>query len=101
MTAGCTAVNSPITSTNGVCWIRGSHTMSSPCSAVKVLVKVRPHGHPSSDGVYMVLTEVDSKTQGTLLNRLFGTSFDVMDESRRQQTTKGRSVGNACWPPVC
>lgn len=26
---------------------------------------------------------------GTLLNRLFGTSFDVMDETKRQQTTKG------------
>jgi Root hair defective 3 GTP-binding protein (RHD3) len=26
---------------------------------------------------------------GTLLNRLFGTTFDVMDESKRQQTTKG------------
>ena len=26
---------------------------------------------------------------GTLLNRLFGTTFDVMDETKRQQTTKG------------
>ena len=26
---------------------------------------------------------------GTLLNRLFGTDFDVMSETRRQQTTKG------------
>jgi hypothetical protein len=26
---------------------------------------------------------------GTLLNRLFGTSFDVMSETARQQTTKG------------
>jgi hypothetical protein len=26
---------------------------------------------------------------GTLLNRLFGTNFDVMDETKRQQTTKG------------
>jgi hypothetical protein len=26
---------------------------------------------------------------GTLLNGLFGTTFDVMDETRRQQTTKG------------
>ena len=26
---------------------------------------------------------------GTLLNRLFGTDFDVMDDTRRQQTTKG------------
>lgn len=30
-----------------------------------------------------------STGKSTLLNRLFGTSFDVMDESRRQQTTKG------------
>lgn len=29
---------------------------------------------------------------GTLLNGLFGTTFDVMDESKRQQTTKGMSV---------
>jgi hypothetical protein len=29
---------------------------------------------------------------GTLLNRLFGTTFDVMDESKRQQTTKGMAV---------
>lgn len=29
---------------------------------------------------------------GTLLNRLFGTTFDVMDETRRQQTTKGKYI---------
>ena len=28
--------------------------------------------------------------KGTLLNRLFGTTFDVMDETMRQQTTKGK-----------
>jgi hypothetical protein len=27
--------------------------------------------------------------KGTLLNRLFGTNFDVMDETQRKQTTKG------------
>jgi len=27
--------------------------------------------------------------KGTLLNRLFGTNFDVMDEEQRHQTTKG------------
>lgn len=27
---------------------------------------------------------------GTLLNRLFGSNFDVMDETKRQQTTKGQ-----------
>ncbi|TBU45789.1 protein SEY1 [Dichomitus squalens] len=30
-----------------------------------------------------------STGKSTLLNRLFGTNFDVMDETRRQQTTKG------------
>lgn len=30
-----------------------------------------------------------STGKSTLLNKLFGTSFDVMDETRRQQTTKG------------
>ncbi|KAF9653272.1 protein SEY1 [Thelephora ganbajun] len=30
-----------------------------------------------------------STGKSTLLNRLFGTDFDVMDETRRQQTTKG------------
>jgi protein SEY1 len=33
---------------------------------------------------------------GTLLNKLFGTSFDVMDESKRQQTTKGTSLPVIC-----
>lgn len=28
---------------------------------------------------------------GTLLNRLFGTKFDVMNENERRQTTKGES----------
>ena len=27
--------------------------------------------------------------KGTLLNRLFGTTFDVMNEAQRRQTTKG------------
>ncbi|KAH8814531.1 RHD3/Sey1 [Flagelloscypha sp. PMI_526] len=30
-----------------------------------------------------------STGKSTLLNRLFGTTFDVMDETKRQQTTKG------------
>ncbi|KAG6900781.1 Dynamin-like GTPase that mediates homotypic ER fusion [Termitomyces sp. T159_Od127] len=30
-----------------------------------------------------------STGKSTLLNRLFGTTFDIMDETRRQQTTKG------------
>lgn len=28
---------------------------------------------------------------GTLLNRLFGVKFDVMNEADRKQTTKGQS----------
>lgn len=40
---------------------------------------------------YDVVAVFGSQSTGksTLLNRLFGTSFDVMDESKRQQTTKG------------
>ncbi|ORY32882.1 RHD3/Sey1 [Naematelia encephala] len=40
---------------------------------------------------YDVVAVFGSQSTGksTLLNRLFGTSFDVMDESRRQQTTRG------------
>ncbi|WVO15942.1 protein SEY1 [Cryptococcus depauperatus] len=40
---------------------------------------------------YDVVAVFGSQSTGksTLLNRLFGTSFDVMEESKRQQTTKG------------
>lgn len=40
---------------------------------------------------YNIVAVFGSQSTGksTLLNRLFGTTFDVMDESRRQQTTKG------------
>ncbi|VDB95922.1 unnamed protein product [Peniophora sp. CBMAI 1063] len=40
---------------------------------------------------YNVVAVFGSQSTGksTLLNRLFGTNFDVMDETRRQQTTKG------------
>jgi Root hair defective 3 GTP-binding protein (RHD3) len=31
------------------------------------------------------------------LNRLFGTSFDIMDESKRQQTTKGELEFCSVW----
>lgn len=40
------------------------------------------------DEVILALT---MRRIGTLLNRLFGTTFDVMDETKRQQTTKGMS----------
>ncbi|KAG5641514.1 Dynamin-like GTPase that mediates homotypic ER fusion [Asterophora parasitica] len=33
-----------------------------------------------------------STGKSTLLNKLFGTTFDVMDETRRQQTTKGKNL---------
>lgn len=40
---------------------------------------------------------------GTLLNRLFGTTFDVMDETKRQQTTKGMYGRwlDLIWSPTC
>lgn len=40
---------------------------------------------------YDIVAVFGSQSTGksTLLNRLFGTNFDVMDETRRQQTTKG------------
>ncbi|OXG29722.1 protein SEY1 [Cryptococcus neoformans] len=40
---------------------------------------------------YDVVAVFGSQSTGksTLLNRLFGTTFDVMDESKRQQTTRG------------
>ncbi|EKM54659.1 uncharacterized protein PHACADRAFT_258654 [Phanerochaete carnosa HHB-10118-sp] len=40
---------------------------------------------------YDIVAVFGSQSTGksTLLNRLFGTDFDVMDETRRQQTTKG------------
>ncbi|KAI0036903.1 protein SEY1 [Vararia minispora EC-137] len=40
---------------------------------------------------YNVVAVFGSQSTGksTLLNRLFGTNFDVMDETKRQQTTKG------------
>ncbi|PPQ98784.1 hypothetical protein CVT24_003342 [Panaeolus cyanescens] len=40
---------------------------------------------------YNIISVFGSQSTGksTLLNRLFGTTFDVMDETKRQQTTKG------------
>ncbi|KAJ7091897.1 RHD3/Sey1 [Mycena belliarum] len=40
---------------------------------------------------YNIVAVFGSQSTGksTLLNRLFGTTFDVMDETQRQQTTKG------------
>lgn len=38
--------------------------------------------------------------KGTLLNRLFGTTFDVMDETQRRQTTKGIWMSRGRGMPV-
>jgi hypothetical protein len=46
----------------------------------------RPSRHGLSDAL------------GTLLNRLFGTTFDVMAESKRQQTTKGKLLPQPLTP---
>lgn len=45
----------------------------------------------SNDKKYHVISVFGSQSTGksTLLNKLFNTNFDVMDETRRQQTTKG------------
>lgn len=42
---------------------------------------------------YDVVAVFGSQSTGksTLLNRVFGTTFDVMDETQRRQTTKGMS----------
>ncbi|EPZ33991.1 RHD3/Sey1 domain-containing protein, partial [Rozella allomycis CSF55] len=48
---------------------------------------------------YTVVAVFGAQT-GTLLNRLFGTAFQEMDDTRRQQTTKGTSeflVGIGIW----
>lgn len=48
-------------------------------------------GLRDSGFAYNLVAVFGSQSTGksTLLNRLFGTTFDVMDETRRQQTTKG------------
>ena len=43
-------------------------------------------------GVFCCILTYTRGCIGTLLNRLFGTTFDVMDETNRQQTTKGKFV---------
>ncbi|KXN90981.1 Protein SEY1 [Leucoagaricus sp. SymC.cos] len=48
---------------------------------------------------YNIVAVFGSQSTGksTLLNRLFGTTFDVMDESKRQQTTKGMLFCIGIW----
>lgn len=51
---------------------------------------------------YRDIVDIDGEVTGTLLNRLFGTKFDVMKENERRQTTKGTAllsfsvVGRCC-----
>ncbi|KAG7890931.1 hypothetical protein KL936_002215 [Ogataea polymorpha] len=46
---------------------------------------------------YHIVSVFGSQSTGksTLLNRLFGTEFEVMDEAKRQQTTKGIWISHA------
>ncbi|GMG55539.1 unnamed protein product [Ambrosiozyma monospora] len=46
---------------------------------------------------YHIVSVFGSQSTGksTLLNKLFGTKFDVMDETKRQQTTKGIWLSHA------
>ncbi|KAI0630433.1 root hair defective 3 GTP-binding protein [Trametes polyzona] len=49
-------------------------------------------GHAGFDYDIVAVFGSQSTGKSTLLNRLFGTNFDVMDETRRQQTTKGTCI---------
>lgn len=51
---------------------------------------------------YDLCAVVGSQSTGksTLLNKLFGTSFDVMNESERRQTTKGIWMSHAQHAPI-
>jgi len=53
--------------------------------------QVERWGLRDSGFAYNLVSVFGSQSTGksTLLNRLFGTTFDIMDESKRQQTTKG------------
>ncbi|RDX47836.1 protein SEY1 [Lentinus brumalis] len=53
--------------------------------------QIEKWGLQSAGFDYDIVAVFGSQSTGksTLLNRLFGTNFDVMDETRRQQTTKG------------
>ncbi|KAH9942378.1 root hair defective 3 GTP-binding protein [Epithele typhae] len=54
--------------------------------------QIEQWGLQSAGFDYNLVAVFGSQSTGkvrTLLNRLFGTNFDVMDETRRQQTTKG------------
>lgn len=63
--------------------MQGSTTTSLLCLDHNLQEKVRLITNYSPMGTYIQIIS------GTLLNRLFGTTFGVMDETKRQQTTKG------------
>ena len=74
-------MNLPPNSTAGVSGMQGSTMTLWPSLALNPQGKVRAHSTCN--------TRILNSPTGTLLNRLFGTNFDVMDEAKRQQTTKG------------
>ena len=78
------------------------------------LVDEAQHFHPDAAGYlqawglhnvgfgYDLCAVLGSQSTGksTLLNKLFGTNFDVMDESQRRQTTKGIWMSRGINMPV-
>ena len=60
--------------------IKDSTTTSWPCL-----------DHNRQEKVLLITLLEWSDVLGTLLNALFGTQFDVMNEQKRQQTTKGEN----------
>ncbi|KAI0829843.1 root hair defective 3 GTP-binding protein [Trametes gibbosa] len=56
-------------------------------------------GHVGFDYDIVAVFGSQSTGKSTLLNRLFGTNFDVMDETRRQQTTKGACLTASATVP--
>jgi hypothetical protein len=93
-----TARTYPPSSNDGVSVTPDSTTILSQSLVLSQLGRVRPFfvlAYPPPLGVCCVLLHAYLHSRGcvgTLLNRLFGTTFDVMDETKRQQTTKGKFV---------
>ncbi|KAJ8077951.1 Dynamin-like GTPase that mediates homotypic ER fusion [Marasmius tenuissimus] len=79
--------------------LNGNHSLSERIQIVDEEKRFTPElgaqierwGLRDSGFSYDIVAVFGSQSTGksTLLNRLFGTSFDVMDETKRQQTTKG------------
>lgn len=93
-----TARTYPPSWNDGVSATPDSTTILLLSSVLSQLGRVRPLlvlAYPPPLGVCFVLLHTYPLSRdciGTLLNRLFGTTFDVMDETKRQQTTKGKFV---------